>query len=273
MRVTVGNCAEITLWNLESLLRRPRSGMVQTLASCVPLVLSLCLSTALISQTRAQQIVTLASTDPDIIYNPSLCPSSNATSDCVSPWQLVNDSSVSTTAISTSGPIPQAGNVIPQMFLTFQASSLYLYASPLSNATVNFTLTAEPSDTSITSMVNTSIGVINAVGLPPTQMTTLGITYIPGDLPTRFDVVSITLVVANASETASYLPSLVLPPSSTPPLFTASSSPTSTQSSSGVSEVTILGATLGSVLGGLVILVVVLSVALYRRRVKSRTAW
>lgn len=247
--------------------------MVQTLASCVPFVPSLCLSTALISQTRAQQIVTLASTDPDIIYNPSLCPSSNATSDCVSPWQLVNDSSVSTTAISTSGPIPQAGNVIPQMFLTFQASSLYLYASPLSNATVNFTLTAEPSDTSITSMVNTSIGVINAVGLPPTQMTTLGITYIPGDLPTRFDVVSITLVVANASETASYLPSLVLPPSSTPPLFTASSSPTSTQSSSGVSEVTILGATLGSVLGGLVILVVVLSVALYRRRVKSRTAW
>ncbi|KAI6122614.1 hypothetical protein EDD16DRAFT_1570044 [Pisolithus croceorrhizus] len=159
------------------------------------------------------------------------------------------------------------------MFLTFRASSLYLYPSPLSNATVNFTLTAEPSDASITSMVNTSISIIMAVGLPLTQMTTLGITYIPGDLPTRFDVESIVLVVANASETASYLPSLALPSSSTPPLFTSSSSPTSSQTSSGVSEVTILGATLGSVLGGLVILVIVLSVALYRRRVKSRTVW
>ncbi|KAI6023794.1 hypothetical protein BKA83DRAFT_344056 [Pisolithus microcarpus] len=245
--------------------------MVQTLASCVPFVPSLCLSTALISQTRAQQIVTLASTDPGIIYNPSLCPSSNATSDCVSPWQLVNDSSVSTTAISTSGPIPQAGNVIPQMFLTFQASSLYLYASPLSNATVNFTLTAEPSDTSITSMVNTSIGVINAVGLPPTQMTTLGITYIPGDLPTRFDVVSITLVVANARHVVLHV--LLVDTTLPLPYSPRRRLPTSTQSSSGVSEVTILGATLGSVLGGLVILVVVLSVALYRRRVKSRTAW
>ncbi|KAI6112934.1 hypothetical protein F5141DRAFT_1110483 [Pisolithus sp. B1] len=247
--------------------------MVQILASCAPLVLSLCLSTTLILRIRAQQTVTLSSTDPDIIYNPPLCPSSDVTSGCTSPWQLVNDPSVSTTVISTSGPIPQAGNVIPQMFLTFRASSLYLYPSPLSNATVNFTLTAEPSDTSITSMVNTSIRIIMAVGLPLTQMTTLGVTYIPGDLPTRFDVESIILVVANASETASYLPSLALPSSSTPPLFTSSSSPTSSQTSSGVSEVTILGATLGSVLGGLVILVIVLSVALYRRRVKSRTVW
>ncbi|KAI6164507.1 hypothetical protein EDD17DRAFT_1474363 [Pisolithus thermaeus] len=182
--------------------------MVHILASCAPLVLSLCLSAALISRTRAQQTVTLSSTDPDIIYNPPLCPSSDVTSGCTSPWQLVNDPSVSTTVISTSGPIPQAGNVIPQMFLTFQgntslplcisSSSLYLYPSPLSNATVNFTLTAEPSDTSITSMVNTSISIIMAVGLPLTQMTTLGVTYIPGDLPTRFDVESITLVVANA---------------------------------------------------------------------------
>ncbi|KAI6149626.1 hypothetical protein BKA82DRAFT_1006349 [Pisolithus tinctorius] len=247
--------------------------MVQILASCVSLVLSLCLYTTLISQACAQQIVVLSSNDSDIIYNPPLCSSSDVVSGCISPWQLLNDSSASTTVISTSGPIPQAGNVIPQMFLTFRASSLYLYPSPLSNATVNFTLTAEPSDTSITSMVNTSINIITAVGLPLTQATTLGITFIPGDLPTRFDVESITLVVANASATASYLPSPLLPSSSSPPLFTSSSTPTSAHTSSGVSEVTILGATLGSVLGGFVILVIVLSVALYRRRVKCRTAW
>ncbi|KIN97058.1 hypothetical protein M404DRAFT_62038, partial [Pisolithus tinctorius Marx 270] len=78
------------------------------------------------------------------------------------------------------------------------ASSLCLYPSPVSNATVNLTLAAELSDTSITSMVNTSINIITAVGLPQTQATTLGITFILGDLPTRFDVESITLVVANA---------------------------------------------------------------------------
>ncbi|KAI6023347.1 hypothetical protein EDC04DRAFT_300553 [Pisolithus marmoratus] len=128
--------------------------MDQTLVSCVLLILSLCLSTAQISRARAQQIVVLSSTDPDIIYNPPLCSSSEGGSGCVSPWQLVNDSSVPTAVISTNGPIPEAGNVIPQVFLTFRASNLYLYPSPLSNATVNITLTAEPSDTSITSMCN-----------------------------------------------------------------------------------------------------------------------
>ncbi|KAI6006658.1 hypothetical protein F5J12DRAFT_721093 [Pisolithus orientalis] len=243
--------------------------MVQILASCVSLVLSLCFSTTLISQACAQQIVVLSSNDSDIIYNPPLCSSSDVVSGCTSPWQLLNDSSASTTVISTNGPIPQAGNVIPQMFLT-----LYLYPSPLSNATVNFTLTAEPSDTSITSMVNTSINIITAVGLPLTQATTLGITFIPGDLPTRFDCRIHHIGCTSSSvATASYLPSPLLPSSSSPPLFTSSSTPTSAQTSSGVSEVTILGATLGSVLGGFVILVIVLSVALYRRRVKCRTAW
>ncbi|KAI6149639.1 hypothetical protein BKA82DRAFT_4131576 [Pisolithus tinctorius] len=182
--------------------------MTQILALCVLLVLSLCLSTALIYHACAQQIVVLSSNDPDIIYNPPLfffrCrfwlyqPVSSIVNVRLHLKQLLNHSSVSTTVISTNGPIPQAGNVIFQMFLTFRASSLCLYPSPVSNATVNLTLAAELSDTSITSMVNTSINIITAVGLPQTQATTLGITFILGDLPTRFDVESITLVVANA---------------------------------------------------------------------------
>jgi hypothetical protein len=75
---------------------------------------------------------------------------------------------------------------------------LYLRTSPLSNATVNFSLTAEPSGVTITQQVNTSINLIVAVNLPETQTTTLGITLLQGSSPTRFDVESITLTVANS---------------------------------------------------------------------------
>ncbi|KAG6334894.1 hypothetical protein ID866_4188, partial [Astraeus odoratus] len=189
------------------------------------------------------------------------------------PRQLLNDSSVP--VVSTSGPIPQAGDVIPQMFITFQgndnvpflSSDIYIRTSTLSNATVNFTLTAEPSDVSVTKSVNTTVNIIMAVGLPDTQMTTLGVTFIPGDSPSRFDLEWITLVVANASLTSSYLPSPSLPASSSPPIFTTTPSPSSTEATASSSEkVTIIGATLGSALGVLLIVVLFLVVALFRRR-------
>ncbi|KIM68200.1 hypothetical protein SCLCIDRAFT_1209616 [Scleroderma citrinum Foug A] len=150
------------------------------------------------------------------------------------------------------------------MFLTFRASSLYLRTSPQSNATVNFTLTAEPSDTTITTTVNSSIGVIMVIDIPANQTTTLGVTFIPGTSPSRFDVESVTLVVANASATSSYLPAPSLPSSSSPPVFTPSA--TSSPASNSSKKLTIVGATLGSILGVFIILVVGLVAALYRKR-------
>lgn len=80
----------------------------------------------------------------------------------------------------------------------YLASTLYLRTSSLSNATVNLTLTAEPTDLSITTAVNTSISLIVAVNIPESQTTTLGVTVLQEDVPTRFDVESITLTVSNA---------------------------------------------------------------------------
>ncbi|KAL4062518.1 hypothetical protein V8B97DRAFT_1955135 [Scleroderma yunnanense] len=218
----------------------------------------LILGALLVTVACAQQAVWLQSTNTDIIYNPPVC--SPSAPGCASPWQIINDTGL--TVVSTQGPIPLAGDVVPQMFLTFRAFGLYLRTSPQSNATVNFTLTAEPSDTSVTNTVNTSLNVITVIDLPITQTTTLGITFIPGDLPSRFDVESVTLVVANASTTSSYLPSPSLPPSSFAPIYT----PPATSSQTHSKKLTIIGATLGSVLGVFLILVIVLAIVLYRKR-------
>ncbi|KAG2144280.1 hypothetical protein DEU56DRAFT_732819 [Suillus clintonianus] len=212
----------------------------------------LCTVTLVVS---AQQQVVLGSTNPDIVYLPALCNVSDM--GCLSAWQIYIDfPSINGTpaiATGTTGPIPQTGNTVPQLFLTFRASALYLLTSPLSNATVNFSLTADPSGVTITKQVNTNISkIIIADNLPETQTTTLGVTFLQGPSLTRFDVESITLNVTNSSATSSYLPTLSLPTSSFPP----SISPTSTStvnSNTNQRTVTIVGATLGGVLGPLAI--------------------
>ncbi|KAG9313217.1 actin-domain-containing protein [Chiua virens] len=189
----------------------------------------------LLLPTLAQYNVVLSSTDPDIIYNPPLCTSSSTLANCSSPWQTSNDTIPGTTIVYTNGPIPEAGNVVPQMFLNFRASTLYLNTTDCSNATINLTLTAEPTDVSITTQVNTSISLIVVVNLPETQTTTLGITFLEGNIQSRFDVRSIILTVANTSATSSFLPSPSLPGSSYLPTvipFPSASSIANTASSS-----------------------------------------
>ncbi|KAG1857378.1 hypothetical protein DFJ58DRAFT_330350 [Suillus subalutaceus] len=203
----------------------------------------------------AQQQVVLGSTNPDIVYLPSLCNVSNT--GCFSAWQqiYVDCPSINGTPVivtSTTGPIPQTGNTVPQLFLTFRASTLYLRTSPLSNATVNFSLTADPSGVTITKQVNTNISLIIADNLPESQTTTLGVTFLQSLSPTRFDVESITLNVTNSSATSSYLPAPTLPISSFPPSLSPSSTNTVISNTSQRTGI-IIGATLGGVLGSLVI--------------------
>ncbi|KIK99125.1 hypothetical protein PAXRUDRAFT_823086 [Paxillus rubicundulus Ve08.2h10] len=230
------------------------------------LCLALFLLGTLTLRAFAQENVVLSSTNPDIIYNPPLCSPSSI--GCLSPWQLSNDTQTGTTTVFTNGPIPEAGNVIPQMFLSFRASMLYLRTSSLANASINFTLTVEPGDVSITAQLNTSIRLVEVVNLPETQTTTLGITFLVGALPTRFDVESITLAVANASATSSFLPLPSLPFSSSPPTLVPL--PTATQSSAtSDKKATIIGATLGAVLGTL--LIAIACFVIYRRNRRART--
>ncbi|KAH0836840.1 hypothetical protein J3R83DRAFT_8625 [Lanmaoa asiatica] len=224
-----------------------------------------CLTLCLLLPALAQQNVVLSSTDPDIIYNPPLCSSSSSVAGCTSPWQVSNDTIPGSVVVYTNGPIPQAGNVLPQ--IGNQPSTLYLRTTPSSNATVNLTLTAEPTDVSITSELNTSISLIVAVNIPETQTTTLGVTFLQGDLPTRFDIESITLTVANASATSSFLPSPSLPVSSSPPTVVSSPTVSSTPSTGASSnEGTIIGAVLGGVLGALSLVIAFLVIYRYRKR-------
>ncbi|KAG1735938.1 uncharacterized protein EDB91DRAFT_1143638 [Suillus paluster] len=208
---------------------------------------------------RAQQQVVLESTNPDIVYIPQLCNASAAETGCLSAWQtyidIPNINGTAAVATGTMGPIPQTGNTPPQMFLTFRASALYLRTSPFSNATVNVSLTADPNGVSITRQVNTSVGLIIAENLPETQTTTLGVTFLQGPSPTRFDVESITLNVTNSSAaSSSYLPTLSLPTSSFPPSLSPSSTSTA-KSNASQRTGTIIGGTLGGVLGFLAILI------------------
>ncbi|KAF8555866.1 hypothetical protein OG21DRAFT_1460388 [Imleria badia] len=213
----------------------------------------ICLILGLLLPALANQDVVLLSTDPDIIYNPPLCTPSSIVAGCTSPWQLSNDTISGTTVVYTDGPIPQAGNVIPQMFFNFRASALYLRTTSFSNATVNLTLTAEPTDVSITTELNTSISLIAAVNIPDTQTTTLGVTFLQGDLPTRLDIESITLTVANTSATSSFLPSASLPISISPPTVVPSPSVSSTPNSGVTNKVTIISVILGGTLGALLL--------------------
>lgn len=203
----------------------------------------------------AQQQVVLGSTSPDIVYLPSLCNVSNM--GCFSAWQqiYIDCPSINGTPVivtSTTGPIPQTGNIVPQLFLTFRASTLYLRTSPFSNATVNFSITADPSGVTITKQVNTNISLIIADNLPESQTTTLGVTFLQGLSPTRFDIESITLNVTNSSATSSYLPTPTLPISSFPPNLSPSSTSAVISNTSQRTGV-IIGATLGGVLGSLAI--------------------
>ncbi|OAX36209.1 hypothetical protein K503DRAFT_772749 [Rhizopogon vinicolor AM-OR11-026] len=216
------------------------------------------LLSAVILLVSAQQAVVLNSTNPDIVYSPPIC---TTLTDCLSSWQIYDIPGLGTPVVATTGPIPQAGNIIPQMYLTFRASTLFLRTSTLSNATVNFSLTAVPSGVSITQQVNTTTSLIIAVNLPETQTTTLGVTFLQGSSPTRFDVESITLIVANGSATSSYLPSISLPTPSLPPTITPSSSSTVTSDTSQRTG-TIIGATLGGALG---LLVLITGILVYRR--------
>lgn len=204
----------------------------------------------------AQQQVVLGSTNPDIVYVPPLCNVSNT--GCSSAWQQIYIDCPSTNGTpvivtTTTGPIPQSGNLVPQLFLTFRASTIYLRTSPFSNATVNFSITADPSGVTITNQVNTNIDqLIIADNLPESQTSTLGITFLRGLSPTRFDVESITLNVTNSSATSSYLPTLSLPTSSLPPSLSPSSTSTANSTTSQRTGI-IIGATVGGVLGSLAI--------------------
>ncbi|KAJ7493336.1 hypothetical protein B0H11DRAFT_2005956 [Mycena galericulata] len=189
--------------------------------------------------TRAQGSfnVSVSNTAPEIVYTPFLCngdiPSNDP--DCKGAWNATDIGGIAT--VTTDGPDAEGANIVPQMFMSFRASALYMSTSTISNATANFTVTS--GTTSISRLVDSSAGFVAVVNLVESALTTLTITFIPGDddNSTHLDIGSILLTVTDSTETDSFLPTMSLPPSMSLPTFlpestTASSSASASPSSS-----------------------------------------
>jgi len=226
---------------------------------------------ALFLSVSAQVNITVDDTAPEIVYSPPAC---NATIGpepvvlCNSSWQIVSQpDAFNGTVTSTIGPTAGGGDLIPQLFLTFQGIALYIRTSLFSTAIANVTLSTENPVVSITTQVNTSTGFISAVGLPADKATTLAITYIVTEgKAARLDIDSITITTATNNTSPFAL--VPLPPSTTLSSFSfASISPsavhiaTRTQTRGDIAA-EVLGAVLGVVLGALG----VAAIRYYRRR-------
>lgn len=226
---------------------------------------------------RAQSYnITLESTAPQIVWSPALCNTSLVDVNCSSAWRL-SDDVPGIEVMSTNGPDPDAGDIIPQMFLSFQGSAIYIRTSPLSIALANITLSSmSQRPLYVDAQVNTSIGWIAADGLPDDRIITLGITYVPdtggqnGD-GGRLDIEFMTLTVASASVTSAFLPSVTLPATSTPPIFTQSSTPASTSSAHKQSKGAIIGESLGPALG-VILMSAGIAVVIRRRKITKEAS-
>ncbi|KAJ7623597.1 hypothetical protein FB45DRAFT_926185 [Roridomyces roridus] len=192
------------------MLRR-RSG---SWAWITPRILSLCLF--LVPSTYAAVNVSVQNTDPDIVYTPFICdastPGSSNNPNCTGGWNATQVGTIH--VVSTTGPDPDGGSIIPQMFMAFHASALYMS----------------------TSTVDTTAGLVVIIGLDESVLTTLTITYDPGtsgsNAVRRLDIGAILLTVTDPNDTTSFLPSMTLPSSTTLPTFVPQTSTSTTTSAS-----------------------------------------
>jgi len=212
--------------------------------------------------------VTLKSTAKQIVWSPALCNNASLNkTNCTSAWRMSNDVP-GTNVTSTNGPDLATGSIIPQMFLTFRGSAIYIRTSSLSTAITNMSLSSA-SSTDMLLQVNSSIGWISAIGLPNDVALTLALTYVPdlsgqnGDSG-RLDIRSIIITVPNVTATSSYLPSIVLPTASTPPTFSHSS--TSTPVTHKKSKGAIIGQTVGPALGAILLISAGAALVFWRQR-------
>ncbi|KAH9995091.1 hypothetical protein BJV77DRAFT_270474 [Russula vinacea] len=242
-------------------------------------VFLLCLYHLLRVLAHDDQIV-IENTDPRISYLPSVCNNTGtlASPTCTAPWQVVAFTGAkSGTVTSTFGPTSVGGNLIPQLFLVIRGTSFVLTTSSVSNATVNVTVLASPSNVFVSTTFDSSAGSISTVGLPSDQDVTLALTYIPSPNgePTRLDIDSIVVYGVDQRQTS--LTPTPLPSSSSLPSFIvpAPSTTTSTvqpHSSLAQSKGTIVSESLAGFFGLILILMSIYMLHRWRRRRRSRSS-
>ncbi|EPT02922.1 hypothetical protein FOMPIDRAFT_1058906 [Fomitopsis schrenkii] len=216
----------------------------------------------------AAEDVTIQSTAPEIVYSPPAC---NVTvSTCQSAWQVVTSpDDPSAVVTSTNGPTNRSAALIPQLFLTFTGTTLYIRTSTASTAIVNVSLATQDPDFAITARVDTATasGLITVVGLPSDRATTLTMKYIASDAETRLDVSNITIVTTSNDSPFSSSP---LPSSTTIPTFSPVISPATTAPASHKqSRADIIAEVLGSVLGAVLCLFAAIAIMFWRKRRKQ----
>ncbi|KAF8238177.1 hypothetical protein L208DRAFT_363234 [Tricholoma matsutake] len=230
--------------------------------------------------------VTIPNTSSQVVYTPSLCNSSIAI--CSGAWQILDLNG--TTVVSTNGPDPAQGSIIPQMFFQARARDIYIYPFNLSNATANITVTTNQS--SISTNFNSSVGVIAILNLLESQTTVVALTFVPSFSASRLDIGSLILTVPtkyvtlissvinpnnqidplySTTATSVILPTVTLPPSMTLSFPAPISTSTSTASHTWSNHQLVADA-VGIVLGlgfGLTAIAVVGYVCWRRRRLKN----
>ncbi|TFY50687.1 hypothetical protein EVJ58_g10932 [Rhodofomes roseus] len=163
---------------------------------CTTVVLSLRVAV------RAEN-VTIQSTAPEIVYSPPACNAS--TSSCDSAWQvLASPDNSSALVTSTSGPTNGSAALVPQLFLTFTGSTLYIRTSTASTALVNVSLATHDPAFAITARVDTAAagGLITVVDLPSDRATTLTVSFVPSDDATLLEIANFTIVTTAATSQA-----------------------------------------------------------------------
>ncbi|KAL5531306.1 hypothetical protein ACEPAG_4183 [Sanghuangporus baumii] len=225
------------------------------------------------------QNVTLQNTNDQLVYIPSLCTDDE---ECDGGWTIVDlPGSSNGSVTSTNGPTAITGNILPQVFLTFRGSALYVKTSEVSNATANLTVSSLPSGRLESRVFGPSRNFWAFEDLDENQLTTVAVTYLPEDEEgssetsmARLDIDFFKISVSNASSsvTTSFLPSQTLPTSAFTPSFapvTTLFSPTATSSSSSRLPIgAIVGGTVGGFVG--VLLLVSLLVFLFWRRLRRK---
>ncbi|KAJ7576253.1 hypothetical protein C8J56DRAFT_800330 [Mycena floridula] len=247
---------------------RPRLSQIWALSFFTICYICLCEA-----QAGSSNNVSISNTSPQIRYTPFLCPTTAET--CDGAWRVTDVDGAS--VVSTNGPTDAENDILPQMFFSFRASTIFVQTSSLSNATVNLTIFA--GNVGVTAVINSSLGNFTVVQLPEDEVATLSLTFIAWTLETSSSRSQIRR--AGNSATSSFLPTQTLPPpiilpsfvppSRAQPSATASSLSTSTTIPS-LSLKYLVVLAVGLVVGlglGLTVLVAALWLLWRRRRIKA----
>ncbi|KAF7317801.1 hypothetical protein MKEN_00868000 [Mycena kentingensis (nom. inval.)] len=162
--------------------------------------------------------ISIANSSPQIVFTPFVCEDASALAsdpECSGAWNATNIAGRPT--IRTRGPALGGSNIVPQMFMVFRASALYLSTSVESTAIANFTVSSKTG--TATQIVDTSAGLVAIINLDESVLTSLVVTFVPGTNASVLDIGSILLTVSDSTATSSFLPTMTLPPSMSLPTF------------------------------------------------------